>query len=152
MKHRVYLAGPIAGLNYEGAQTWRNEVAKALDSDRVETLTPMRGKQFLKEVADISKVSYPDVIANSKGVTRRDFNDTVTSSCLFVNLLGAKTVSIGTVMEIAWAFQARVPSIVIMEKGNVHEHLMIEEASHYIVDSIEAGVRLAKLLLNEVKV
>lgn len=151
MKHKVYLAGPIAGLNYSGAQEWRTEVASRLNSDRVETLTPMRGKQFLKEVGDITQVAYADVIANSKGVTRRDFNDTVTSSCLFVNLLGAKKVSIGTVMEIAWAFQARVPSIVIMEKDNVHQHLMVEEASHYIVDSIEAGIRLVKLLLNEVE-
>lgn len=152
MKHKVYLAGPIAGLNYSGAQNWRSDVAKALDSDRIETLTPMRGKQFLKELGDITKVSYDDVVANSKGVTRRDFNDTVTSSCVFVNLLGSQKVSIGTVMEIAWAFQARVPSIVIMEKGNVHEHLMIEEACHYVVDNLEAGIRLAKLLLNEVKI
>lgn len=151
MKYKVYLAGPIAGLTYDGAQNWRSLVAESLNSDRVETLTPMRGKKFLKEVGDISTGAYTDVVANSKGVTRRDFNDTVTSSCLFVNLLNAKRVSIGTVMEIAWAFQARVPSIVVMEEGNVHRHLMLEEASHYIVPTLEAGVRLAKLLLNEVE-
>jgi nucleoside 2-deoxyribosyltransferase len=152
MKNKVYLAGPIAGLTYEGAQDWRNWVARDLNSPETETVTPMRGKSFLKGEGTIGTGDYSDVIAKSKAVTRRDFNDTVTASCVFVNLLGAKKVSIGTVMEIAWAYQARVPTVLIMEKGNVHEHLMIEEACHYVVDTLEAGVRLVKLLLNEVPV
>lgn len=150
MKHCVYLAGPISGCTYEGAQDWRDLVANALDSERIETLTPMRGKQFLKEEGVITSAAYGNVIATSKGVTRRDFFDCTRASCVFVNLLGAKRVSIGTVMEIAWAFQARIPTVVLMEKGNIHEHIMIEEACHYVVDSLDKGVALVKFLLNEV--
>lgn len=149
MKHSVYLAGPIAGLTYDGAQDWRNYVAAHLNSANVECLTPMRGKQFLKNEGVITSAAYDNVVATSKGVNRRDFFDTTRSTCVFVNLLNAKKVSIGTVMEIAWAYQARVPSIVVMEKGNVHEHIMIEDACHYVVDSLEAAINLTKLLLNE---
>lgn len=150
MKHSVYLAGPISGLTYDGAQDWRDQVAAALNSENVETLTPMRGKKFLKDEGVITSAAYENVIATSKAVNRRDFFDCTRATCVFVNLLGAKRVSIGTVMEIAWAYQARIPTIVLMEKGNVHEHIMIEDACHYVVDNIEAGISLTKFLLNEV--
>ena len=151
MKHCVYLAGPISGLTYDGAQDWRDQVRQELDSSNIETLTPMRGKTFLKEEGVITSAAYENVIATSKGVTRRDFFDCTRASCVFVNLLGAKRVSIGTVMEIAWAYQAKIPTVVLMEKGNIHEHIMIEEACHYVVDSVDKGVALVRFLLNEVK-
>jgi hypothetical protein len=47
MKHYVYLAGPITGLTYEGATEWRNVAAEKLDSDKIETLSPLRGKNYL---------------------------------------------------------------------------------------------------------
>lgn len=155
MKHLVYLAGPITGLSYEGCTDWRDVVLKKLNSNKVECLTPMRGKGFLlNEKATTAGLEaeyekYKNVIVTGKGITRRDMFDTLRSTCLFVNLLGAKRVSIGTCMELAWAYQNQIPTVVIMEKGNLHEHVMLVEACTYVVETIEEGVELTRFLLNE---
>lgn len=150
MKHCVYLAGAISGLTYEGAQDWRTEVAKALNSANVECLTPMRGKGFLQGSGTIHSDSYPTAIANSKGITRRDMFDTLRATCLFVNLSGTKIASIGTCMELAWAYQKQIPTVVVMELDNIHaRHVMVTEACTYIVPTVEEGIQLARYLLNE---
>lgn len=151
MKLKVYLAGPITGLTHDGCTDWREKAAAALNSDSVEALTPMRGKAFLKERGEITSGSYENPVASSKGVTRRDMFDTLRATCLFVNLLGAKRVSIGTVMELAWAYQKQIPTVVLMEKDNVHRHLMVDEACTYIVQDFDEAIGLTKFLLNEEK-
>ena len=149
MKKRIYLAGPISGLTYEKAQDWRDKVAYALNSDNVECLTPMRGKGFLKG-RTIHSGAWENEVASQKGITRRDMFDTINATCLFVNLLGAKVASMGTVMELAWAYLEHIPTIVIAEKDNIHaKHVMMQEACTYIVPTIEEGVELARYLLNE---
>ncbi len=149
-KHYVYLAGPIAGLSYNGCTEWRTEVAQRLNSDAIHCLTPMRGKEALAGEEHISSGAYPTPMASQKGITRRDAFDTHRASALFVNLLGAKRVSIGTVMEIAWAWRANIPVILIRDTttaGDLHDHVMLNEAATYIVDTLQEGVRIVKLLL-----
>jgi hypothetical protein len=150
MKHYVYLAGAITGLTYKGATDWRDFVASQLDSDKVETLSPMRGKNFLLDVGILQNGTYDDkVISSGKGIMRRDFFDCTRASCVFVNLLGAQRVSIGTVLEVAWAYQAKIPVIVVMEQDNMHNHVMFNEAATYIVRTIEEAVELTKFLFND---
>jgi nucleoside 2-deoxyribosyltransferase len=150
MKHYVYLAGPITGLTYDGCTDWRDAVALQLNSSKIECLSPLRGKAFLKDEKCITESDYPNPIATSKGITRRDMFDTTRASCVFVNMLGTKRVSIGTVMEIAWAYNKQIPLVLVMEKGNMHEHAMILEAATYIVGTLEEGAKLVKFVLNDV--
>ena len=149
MKHYVYLAGPIAGLTYGQAVDWRTLVSSSLNSNKTECLDPLRGKSYLASMGAISPGEYSQPLSTSKAITRRDMFDTLRATCLFVNLLESKRVSIGTVMEIAWAYQNQIPTVVVMEKGNLHEHAMIEEASTYVVETLEEGVEVTKFLLNE---
>jgi nucleoside 2-deoxyribosyltransferase len=155
MKQFVYLAGPITGLTFDDGQSWRTEAAKALDSDKVETLTPLRGKTFLRKegVLHNGSTSYkdPNPIASSKGITRRDMNDTTRSTCLLVNLLKTEKVSIGTVMELAWAYREQIPVVLVMDEKNVHNHAMVQETATYTVPSLAEGISLVKVLCNDVK-
>lgn len=149
MKKCVYLAGPITGLTYGECTNWREFVAKQLDSEEVETATPLRGKEFLKDKGAIHSGSYDDLIISAKGITRRDMFDTLRSTAVFVNLLGSKIASIGTCMEIAWAYQAQIPTVVVMEQDNIHcKHVMVNESCTYIAPTLEDGIALMKYLLN----
>jgi len=80
----------------------------------------------------------------------RDFFDCNRADVVVVNLLGATRVSIGTVMEIAWAYQRHTPTVVIMERDstvNVHEHPMIAEATGFRVETMEQAAHVAKVIL-----
>lgn len=141
----VYLAGPITGCSYGGCTEWRDGVIAQLAERGIKGLSPMRAKAFLKPFNEISgtgdEYASLNVLASARGIMTRDFNDATKCDVLLVNFLGATRVSIGTVMEIAWAFQKRTPVVVVMEKsGNPHEHLMLAEATGYRVDTLEEAL------------
>lgn len=148
MKPKVYLAGPIAGLTYEGATDWR-KVASDLLSPEIDAFSPMRGKQYLKNGSKIGDREYSQFpLSTSKAVLCRDFTDCTQSNVVLINLLGAPKVSIGTVMEVAWAHGARVPIVLVMEKtGNIHEHILLSEACNFRVETLEEACRLVKAVL-----
>lgn len=109
----VYLAGPISGLSFKGCTDWRAEVAEALGEIYIRTLSPLRGKDYLASLPVLSghgrEYAHMGVLSTPRAVMTRDRFDATRCDVLFVNLLGAKQVSIGTVMEIAWADACRTP-------------------------------------------
>lgn len=137
---RVYLAGPIAGLSYQEATGWRNRVANQLIEFGIESLSPLRYKSFLSNEKAIADHYDTHVLATTKAIYTRDRWDVARSDIIFVNFLGAEKVSIGTVMEIAWADMLNKPIIIAMEEGNVHQHAMVVESAGYIVPTIEEGI------------
>jgi nucleoside 2-deoxyribosyltransferase len=148
----VYLAGPISGLSYVEATDWRKEAKLHLKHVGIEALSPMRCKEFLAGLGKLTgtgeEYTHMHPLASSRGVMTRDYYDATHCDVLLVNLLGAKIVSIGTVLEIAWCFQKRTPIVCVIEpKGNIHEHIMIQEALGYKVPTLEEGIDIVKAIL-----
>ena len=88
-------------------------------------------------------------MTSAKAINRRDYFDCTRSTLVLVNLEGTERVSIGTVMEIAWAYQAKIPTIVVCPKGNIHHHVMLDECSTYQVETLDEAIALVKVLLPE---
>ena len=152
MKHYVYLAGPIAGLTYKGATDWRDLMASDLDSDKIETLSPLRGKDYLADKGELGTSAFPEhALSTTKAINRRDRFDCTRASAVVVNLLGATKISVGSVMEIAWAFQANIPVIVVSEKDNVHNHMMLDDCTTYRVETLREAAQIVKFLFNDKK-
>jgi nucleoside 2-deoxyribosyltransferase len=148
--NRVYLAGPITGCSYNECTDWRQSIRDAV-GPHIQTFSPMRGKERLKEkeAGSVIKDHYTDsALTTVKGINTRDHNDVKRADALFVNLLGAKRVSIGTVMEIAWARAYSKPIICIMEEDNIHHHSMLNYSCGYIVDTLAEGVEILNVLLS----
>lgn len=147
MNYRIYLAGPIDGLNYNETEEWRLQFTGSMAARRdITCLTPMRGKDYLKDKPVITgQYHYP--MSTAKAITGRDRNDATTCHLLVVNMLGAKKVSIGTVMEMAWADAHRIPILLIMEKeGNIHEHKMLTEVITFRVDNVAEAAEIAQIM------
>lgn len=163
---KVYMAGPITGLAWNESEDWRDAVKNyaALDPERfgdIQFFSPLRGKDYLKNHPEI-KDSYPDLqFSAARSIMLRDHMDVVTSNALLVNFVGAKRVSIGTVMEVAWAYERKIPVIAIIEGSfqhktgfdasagvNIHEHSMLNEAIWYRFETVEEGMHAINLLFN----
>ena len=150
----VYLAGPITGLSYEGCTDWRQTAIDHLKQFGIQGLSPLRGKDYLKSVVNIEdnydthENDLAQVLSGQRGIYARDRFDCHRADAVLVNMLGAKRVSIGTVMEIAWAAQNNTPVVLIMEKeGNIHEHSMLREACPFRVDNLEDALYVLTSLL-----
>jgi nucleoside 2-deoxyribosyltransferase len=146
MSKTCFLSGPITGLSYDGATGWREYVSKALEHYGIESLSPMRCGEFLKSEHAIQD-HYEHILATKRAIKVRDRFDVQRCDALFVNLLGAKKVSIGTVLEIAWADAWQKPIILCMEQDNLHKHAMIEEMAGFITDNLDEGIWVARALL-----
>ena len=149
MKKRIYLAGPMGGLTYEEATSWRDYVAASLDNGsngRIESYSPLRGKAVAFDAE--GKLSSMDIrqtiFTTNRAVMVRDYDDCTKADLVFANFIGAKSVSIGTVMEMAFAYTLRIPIVAVMDKGNIHDnHPMLEEAFSYKVQSLDDGIEAA---------
>lgn len=147
-----YLAGPITGLMFAECVDWRNAVIKELAAEGITGLSPMRGKEYLEQIGeplgpDGDKYKILSPLSTNRGIMTRDRWDATRCDVLLVNFIGATKVSIGTVMEIAWADAHRVPVVCAMEEGNPHEHGMVLEALGFRTSSLEAAVNLVKAIL-----
>lgn len=162
MDKYVYLVGSITGQDYKGATDWREKVAQELKEfdSRIVCLSPMRGGFYLKDEREIaakyecSEFTNGLPLSEEAGIVGRDLYDVKRCNVLFVNLLGLKKVSIGSVSEIAWAYLLKFVGaepkviIVIMEDGGVHNHPFIRRAADYVVESVEKGTEITKIVLN----
>lgn len=157
MNGRVYLAGPIAHTTVDEACIWRQVVAGVLSDSGIDVRDPMRMKrETLRTMIGDNRIgddfnSYKNAgtFFTSRAIMSRDFNDVKQSDVLLVNLLGTTVPSLGTIMELAWAYALQKPAIVVIEEsGNVHEnHPMIHEAMSFRVHSLRDGINAVQVVL-----
>ena len=150
---KIYLAGPITGCSWGESEDWRDRMKQAFadTAPHIKGYSPLREKGFVMN-EPVIKDSYADTIfSNQKAIMSRDFFDVSTSDAVIANFTGAKIVSIGTVMECGWAFQRRIPLIVISEMkdgkpDNIHSHSMLREAANWWVPSEEDALDIVRTL------
>jgi len=153
MNPKVYLAGPVKGLDYNSAMDWREKAKEELAKHNIIGVSPMRHREFLKEAKELDsnkKIENPlhEQIAGQKGLTARARHDVMNADAILVNFLGAEKVSIGTAIELAWADILRKPKVIVIEHdNNVHEHAMINELADYRVQTLEEGIHIIKTIL-----
>ena len=140
----VYLAGPISGTSYRESTRWRAQVANRIYPH--EALSPMRGKTYLNSEEAIAD-SYDTPLSCSRGIIVRDRWDVARCDIVFVNFLGAEKVSVGTMMEIAWADAYRKPVILVMEKeGNPNNHAFVREIAGFWLPTLDEAIKIVNQL------
>ena len=144
---KVYLAGPVTGLTFDESQGWRAYVRGVLATSGIKGYSPMRQKHFPHNAGGLTG-SYPNPMATSRGITTMDHFDVKTADLIFVNFLGAKKLSAGTVMELGWAYAYRKPVVCAIDPDDtVHAHPMIDEAIGYRLPSLDAAIAVTQAIL-----
>jgi nucleoside 2-deoxyribosyltransferase len=152
----VYLAGAIAGKDFDEASDWRIHAQIALGDRNIETLNPLRAKERLADQnggrisTDFRDYAHNGAFFTSRGIMTRDCNDVRRADALLVNLLGLEERSAGTIMELGWAYLLGKPCIVaIEESGNPHlTHPMLVEAMPFRVTTLDEAIDSVAVLLN----
>jgi nucleoside 2-deoxyribosyltransferase len=143
-KPSLYMAGPITGCTYDGAVNWRNLFASMLPE--VNCISPMRSKAFLEQDGILGPCGQHP-LTTEQGIFTRDLYDVRRCDLLIANFLNCPCVSIGTVFEIAIAYELHKPIITIMEKENIHVHPFIEAAQGFTTSSIDAAAELVRAII-----
>lgn len=149
----VYLAGPITGLTYGQSNDWRLYAIQKLAALGIKGVSPLRAKEYLESLGTLSghgaEYSHLGLFSTPQAVLARDHGDVTNTDGTIVNLLGAKTVSVGTVAEIAWAWDHRKRLVVAIEpEGNPHNHMFITEMIRpFRVDSLDGAIEVMRAIL-----
>jgi nucleoside 2-deoxyribosyltransferase len=148
MSYKIYLAGPIAGLKYDDAVSWRVEAEHKLANYGIQGLSPIRQELHLEGEDRIEHFYNENPVYTAKGITAKDRNDVLTSDLIIAYLLGAEAVSIGTCIEFGWADAWRKPVIMVADDHDIHaQHGMLSEIAGFRVGSVDSAVELAASLL-----
>lgn len=143
---KVYLAGPISGLSFDEGQNWREEFSTKIDP-RIECYSPLRGKDYLTAHGKLEGAYDEFPLSSARGITERDRFDCIGADLVICNVHGAKRVSIGTMIELGWADANRIPVVLIMEEGNVHEHPMVQQTTSWRVDNMADALKITEIVL-----
>jgi nucleoside 2-deoxyribosyltransferase len=145
----VYLAGPITGLNYGSATSWRETAEAVLTRRGVKALSPMRFKSFLAGEQVLGDRYSAFAISTAEAITARDRFDVQRCDVVLMNLLGAEKVSIGTMIEAGWADAFRKPIVLVAEADNIHRHGILETVAGFHVTTLEDGIEVVAALIGE---
>ncbi len=138
MKRTVYLSGPMGGCTFAEMAEWRAYVANKLNSSTLKCTDPTRS--FTKDGPPKE---------TDKWINRRDYFDCVQAQALLVNFKGMKHISIGTVMEIAWAYQKQIHVVVVCDKEGPQNHPMLKDSITHEAYTLDDGIAAVKELLSE---
>lgn len=149
MGKQIYLAGPITGCTFDEATSWRDEFIKALNQPKIQCFSPMRAKTFLAEKGKIEGSFDDYLFGSSRNIMARDHNDCTKADCVVFNLFDNKIVSIGTIMELAWCYTHRIPTVVIIGKDDkvYGKHPMVLQAIDFRVETVEEAADAAHVIL-----
>jgi hypothetical protein len=141
-KKALFLAGPLTGVSYNDALAWRKYVESKLPADVI-AFSALRGKGHVTNER-VLKDTYPEhLLSTPQGTITRDRYDVSRCDALFVNFLNSDKVSIGTIMEMAWADARRIPIILAMEAGNVHDHAFVRQVAGFVTDNLDKAIQTA---------
>ena len=136
-----YLAGYISGKKIEECSSWRKKLREHYDNWKFETkypicwLDPLNGKDF--EEIDGEGLHAKGV--TPEAIVHRDYQCVKSSDMVIANLdtFGCQRPLTGTMFELAWAYDAHKPVIVIATDENYTKHPFITETASIIVSSVE---------------
>lgn len=146
IERSVYLAGPIAGLTYQQAREWRWAAKSYFKPYGIKVYDPLNGAEHLMDAGVLDTSSHEEnPMTSAKGIMAQDFLYCTKAGMVLANFTGANRISCGTVMECAWAYQARVPLVVVGD--DLHDHTMLHSAADFWVDTLAVALEICRKVL-----
>lgn len=147
----VYLVHPMSGLPYEKVEEYYTPTKEKLESVGYFVMHPMCAKKYLrgkKFHPNGNEVGHPIVTAHA--ITRRDHWMVRKADIIFADLSNAPDKSIGSISEIATAYELGKHTVGVMDKQNVHEHAFMTEQFDIIFTNYDDAIEyLIKLIRGE---
>lgn len=148
---KIYIAGSISGKAVEEVQDYFREASTLLRAMGYEVLSPMTGKGKLRTESVYRAKDYRYPIATNRAIIGRDRWMVGQADIIYCNLYEAVHASIGSMMELAWAYELRKHSIVVMGEENIHQHAFVLQAADIVFPTTgDAEEYLADLISGEI--
>jgi len=137
---KIYLAGSISGLAYDEVIE-KIEYRKMRLGMHFRVFHPMMGKQYLRNETKFKASGYEDFPPSTNhAIFERDRWMVEQCDIILVDLRDATLVSIGSMMEMAWASLLGKLVVTVMEEDNIHQHAFVLEASDVVFEDVDEAL------------
>lgn len=134
---KVYIALPISGRAYEEVHLLCSYLSDMFKMLGYEVLSPMTAKGILRNELEFRSHGYDNPVCTNHAIFERD--KWMVSNCdvIFIDLWHDETISIGCMMELAWASLLGKHSVVLMNpKTPAYNHAFVLEAADIVFHTI----------------
>ncbi len=135
-RRQIYLAGPIGGLAFDKVEAGYAEKARRLEK-YYDVMVPIVAHDCLRGEDNLKTHGFVHPVVSDHAIIERDRWMVIGSELMLADLAHADRVSIGTMMELAWAHDHGLHTVTVMEPGNIHEHAFVFEASDVVFSDLE---------------
>lgn len=142
----IYLAHQITGLSYEEVVSYYENVTKILTEFGYKIYCPMTGKSYLRTEDNLKNEGYKFPTSTDHAIKERDKWMVSQSDVVLTDLTGMTRVSVGCMMELAWADLLGKHTIVVMEKDNPHRHAFVLECADIVFETLPEALAYLKNL------
>ena len=148
--NKIYVAGPISGMSYDEVQKYFKTTSHKLEQLGYDVLTPMIGKSALRTELKLRTKDYTYPISTNHAIFGRDQWMVRQSDIILCNLENSgERVSIGSMMELAWASMLGKHIIVVLPKNNIHQHAFVLEAADIIYETYDEALEYLENLIKK---
>lgn len=143
----VYLAGYISGEKINDCIFWRNKIKAECNDTKFNFIDPMDAHDNPEKTIDVKGLKATDCSEND--IFYRDYNSIKNSDIIIANMSTFGAISrplTGTIFEIAWAYEWKIPIILITDDENYINHPFTKMTSLAIVPNLLVAIEKLKKL------
>jgi hypothetical protein len=145
----VYCAHPINGLALDEVIEYYSQICYKLKGLGFKITHPMvSGDSIRTDTESRSEPTNPNPKNSNHAIVKRDYWLISQADIFYLDLTGCKNISIGCVMELAWANAHNKYTIVVMEKNNIHAHAFVIETACVVFDTPEPALDYMQKMCN----
>lgn len=143
MSTKVYTAGAMAGKDYKDVVAYFRRIHARFEKLGFTVLFPTLGKEKLikqyKRERTFSSKGRDDIpTSTTHAITRRDHWMVCGCDVFYLDLNECPDrVTIGSIMELAWAYDRGKHTVIVMGENNIHDHAFIRECADIVFPTEE---------------
>jgi nucleoside 2-deoxyribosyltransferase len=137
---RIYIAHPISGGNGPDVFKWFDDTARILEKCGFEVMSPLSGKGHLRTEMKFRAEGHEHPLSKNHAIFERDHWMCTNSDFILTDLTDTVNASIGCMMELAWASDHHVHSVVVIPKENIHRHAFVLEAADIVYETLDEAM------------
>lgn len=148
----IYIGGRISGTTYDECVEYFNQTKDELEFAGFKVLSPMTAKAALRvnyKDRELPTSGYTEPTSTNHAIFERDQWCVRQCDIFYLNLMATQVdqhVSIGGIMELAWAALLGKHTVVSLPADNIHRHAFVLEGADIIYPTHEEAMEYLKKL------
>ena len=148
---KIYTVGSISGLTKEQVEEYFTGSKHYFESLGYTVFNPMSGKGQLRVDKIYRAKDYRHPVATNRAIIGRDRWMVGQADVIYANFSNSQMASIGSMFELAWAYELKKHIVAVIPKENIHQHAFVLQACDIIFETEEEAKEYLKDLIESIE-